>query len=158
MAAQQQAATANAAPGVAAPRSGSFSSTVQGNASTSTSAPMPDVTVRLRDARLGRIVDTQVTDKTGMFTFHNVDPGSYVVEIMAADQSTVLAASPLLHMNAGEAVSAVVKLPFRIPPFAGLLGANSTSSAAAVVAEAAANSVLAVTATGFVGGPTCPLQ
>ena len=157
MAAQQQAATANAAPGVAAPRSGSFSSTVQGHALTSTNAPMPDVTVRLRDARLGRIVDTQVTDKTGMFTLHHVDPGSYVVEIMAADQSTVLAASPLLHMNAGDAVSAVVKLPFRIPPFAGLLGANSTSSAAAAVAEAAANGVLAVTATGL-GGPTCPLQ
>jgi len=123
---------------------------------TSANVGMSDVTVRLRDARFGRIVDTQMTDKTGMFTFLNVDPGSYVVEIMAADHSTVLAASELFHVNAGEAISAVVKLPFRVLPFAGLLGPSS--SAAAVVTEAAATGVLAVTTPGFFGGPTCPLQ
>ena len=40
---------------------------------------------------------------------------------MANDQ-TVLAASQLINVNAGEAVSTLVKLPFRIPPFAGMLG------------------------------------
>jgi len=157
-AAQQQTAAAKAAPRVATPHNGSFSSIIQGHALTSANAAMPDVTVRLRDARFGRIVDSQVTDKTGAFTFRDVDPGSYVVEMMAADHSTILAASQLFHVNAGDAISAVVKLPFRIPPFAGLLGSNSVPSAAAIVTEAAANGVLAVTAPGFLGGPTCPLQ
>jgi len=153
-AAQQQ----TAATRVAAPRNSSFSSTIQGQALTTANAGMPDVTVRLRDARSGRIVDTQVTDKTGVFTFVNVDPGSYVVELMAADRSTILAASQLFHVNAGDAISAVVKLPFRIPPFAGLVGSSSMPSAAAVVTEAAATGVLAVTTPGSLGGPTCPLQ
>ena len=95
--------------------------TIQGNALNSTNGPMNDAVVRLRDARFGRIVDTQLTDKSGLFAFKAIDPGSYIVEIMSNDQS-ILAASQLLNVNAGEAVSAVVKLPFRIPPFAGILG------------------------------------
>jgi len=121
-------------------------STIHGNALSSTNGQLASVAVRLRDARLGRIVDTQLTDKAGSFAFKTVDPGSYIVEIIGTDR-TVLAASQLVNVDAGQAVSAVVKLPFRIPPFAGLLG-NSTPSAAAVAMEAAASGVLATTVTG----------
>ena len=121
---------------------------IQGNALSSTNGQMNNIVVRLRDARLGRIVDTQLTDKSGLFAFKALDPGSYIVEIMANDQKTVLAASQLLSVNAGEAVSAVVKLPFRIPPFAGILGqGTSTPTAAAVATAAAASGVAAVVAT-----------
>ena len=48
---------------------------------------------------------------------------------MSANDQTIIAASQMLNVNAGEAVSAVVKLPFRIPPFAGLMGSSSTPSA-----------------------------
>ena len=95
--------------------------TIQGNALSSTNGVLPDTMVRLRDARAGRIVDTQTTDKSGLFAFKSVDPGSYIVELVGNDQS-ILAASQILNVNAGEAVSAVVKLPFRLPPFGGLLG------------------------------------
>ena len=81
-----------------------------------------------------------------MFAFRTVDPGTYVVEIMDKDQ-TVLAASQLINVNSGDALTAVVKLPFRIPPFAGVLG-NTAPSAAAVTAEAAASGVLATTVAG----------
>ena len=118
-------------------------STIHGNALSSTNGQLASVAVRLRDARL---VDTQLTDKAGSFAFKTVDPGSYIVEIIGTDR-TVLAASQLVNVDAGQAVSAVVKLPFRIPPFAGLLG-NSTPSAAAVAMEAAASGVLATTVTG----------
>jgi len=155
-AAQQQAAATAAAPRVGAPRSGSFSSTIQGHVLTSTNGAMPSVTVRLRDARFGRIVDTQSTDASGLFTFQNIEPGSYVVELMAADRSTILTASQMIYVNAGDALSAVIKLPLRIPPFAGLMGSASTPAAAAV--QAAATSVLAVTAPGTRVGPTCALQ
>ena len=105
----------------------------------------------MRDARFGRIVDTQVTDKSGMFAFKAVDPGSYIVEIMSNDQS-ILAASQLLNVNAGEAVSAVVKLPFRIPPFAGILGGTAgTPTATAVATQAAVSSIAAV-------APTIPIS
>ena len=124
--------------------------TIQGNALNSTNGQLRGVVVRLRDARFGRIVDTQLTDKSGLFEFRAIDPGSYIVEIMSNEQS-ILAASQLLNVNAGEAVSAVVKLPFRIPPFAGLMGSTSTSSAAAIAAQAVASSVAAIV-------PTIPIS
>jgi len=125
---------------------------IQGNALNSTNGQMANQAVRLRDARFGRIIDSQLTDKSGIFTFTKLDPGSYIVEMMANDYS-ILAASQVLNINGGEAVSAVVKLPFRIPPFAGILGNITPTTAAAVTTEAAASSVLAVTTA---GEPTCP--
>ena len=127
--------------------------TIQGNALTSTNGPLNDVTVRLRDARFGRIIGSQTTDKSGLFEFKSIDPGTYIVEVMANDQS-VLAASQLLNINSGEAVSAVVKLPFRIPPFAGIMGSTSMTSAVAVAAEAAASGIASIVST----APISPTQ
>jgi hypothetical protein len=115
--------------------------TIQGSALNSTNGFLSDAQVRLRDARFGRIVDMTMTDKAGAFTFRGVDPGSYVVELVGKDQMT-LAASQVLNVDAGAMVSAVVKLPFRIPPFGGLLG-HSAASAVAVASAAAASGVLA---------------
>lgn len=156
-AAQQQAATAALQPSLVSGARNAATrllpgtrvnvfSTIQGNALSSTNGQLRNVAVRLRDARRGRVVDTQFTDKAGSFAFKAVDPGSYIVELIGNDR-TVLAASQLVNVSAGQAVSAVVKLPFRIPPFAGLLG-NSMPSAAAVATEAAASGVLATTAAG----------
>jgi hypothetical protein len=119
--------------------------TIQGNALSPTNGALPDAVVRLRDARYGHILDTQVTDKTGLFSFRALDPGTYVVELMGADQS-VLAASQLLSVGAGDIASAVVKLPWRIPPLAGVLG-YSKASAFAVTSAAAASGVLATAVT-----------
>jgi len=119
---------------------------IQGNALTSTNTQLGNAVVRLRDARFGRIVGTEMTDKSGLFTFRNVDPGSYIVELMG-DDSTVLAASQLINVNAGEVATAVVKLPFGVQPFAGAMGVNSTPTAALIAAEAAAMGVIAVATT-----------
>jgi hypothetical protein len=124
---------------------------IQGNALNSTNGQLANATVRLRDARFGRILGSQTTDQSGLFTFRGLDPGSYIVEMMANDDS-ILAASQVLNINAGDAVSAVVKLPFRIPPYAHILGSATPNTASAVVAQAAATSLLAVSA---VGEPTC---
>jgi hypothetical protein len=115
-------------------------STIQGNALDSTNVNLPDSPVRLRDARHGRIIMTQRTDKSGMFEFRAVDPGSYIVELLGTTDS-VLAASQLINVNAGEAVSADVKLPFRLPPLGGLLG-HTTAQAIAITSAAAATGVL----------------
>lgn len=115
-------------------------STIQGNALDSVNGTLADSLVRLRDARLGRIVNTQLTDKAGLFEFRAVDPGSYVVELVGS-AATVLAASQLISVNAGEAVLAVVKLPFGLPPLGGLLG-HTASQAATVTSAAAATGVM----------------
>jgi len=118
--------------------------TIQGTALTASNSLLTDAPVRLRDARYGRIVGVTTTDKAGLFVFTHVNPGSYVIELVGPDQ-TVLAASQLLNVNAGEAASAIVRLPYRIP-FAGVLG-NTAPSAAVIMATAAASGVLATTVT-----------
>jgi hypothetical protein len=154
-AAVPRATIARATPRVDAPRllpgtRPNVFTTIQGNALTSTNASLTGANVRLRDARIGQIVDVQTTDKSGLFSFRTVDPGSYIVEIVSPDQSSVLAASQVLNVGPGDAVSAVVKLPFRAPTFAGALGA--TPSATAVTTQAAASGLLATTTA---GAPTC---
>ena len=121
-------------------------STIQGNVLTLTNGPIADAPVRLRDARFGRILDAQVTGRSGMFSFASVDPGSYIVELMSRSQ-TVLAASPLLSVNGGETVSVVVKLPFRATPGSGLLSTTSASSLTAIGIAAAASGVAAIVPT-----------
>jgi len=121
-------------------------STIRGTAVGPSNAALPHNLVRLRDVRFGRVVDTQTTDNAGAFTFANVDPGSYVVEVLGNDQR-VLAASQIISVNAADTVTALVRLPFRAQPLAGVLG-NSASTAAAVTAEAVAAGVLATTVAG----------
>jgi hypothetical protein len=119
---------------------------IQGNALNSNGGPLPNANVRLRDARTGRIVASSTTDKTGLFAFRPVEPGTYIVELVADDHK-VLAASQILNVNAAETISAVVKLPFSIKPFAGVLG-HTVPSAILVTATAAATGILASQVTG----------
>ena len=131
-------------------------STVRGTALNSTNSPLPEAVVRLRDARSGRIVDTTKTDKDGVFVFRNVDPGSYVVELMNPANTTVLASSPIVYVGSGESASAIVKLPFRLPAYTAAFG-NMNSNAAlistaaqAIIAAASASNTPAQT---IVGAP-----
>ena len=144
MAALSTSATHAEAP-PRSPRPNVFS-TIQGNALNSVNGPLPNNVVRLRDARAGRIVDTQTTDRSGLFAFRTVDPGSYIVELVGPAQA-ILSASQILNVDAGQAVSAVVKLPFHISPLSGLLG-HTVPSAAAVTSAAASSGVMAVTVAG----------
>jgi hypothetical protein len=125
--------------------------TIQGTASGADGKPSQNTLVRLRDARYGAVVDTQITDQAGRFTFNGVEPGSYVVEIMGVDQKTPLATSQILSVNAGEAAMAIVKLPFRVLPFAGILNSSVAPSAAMMATQAAATGIVAVV-------PTAPVS
>ena len=151
VAAQQQGTTARAV--TARPNTGKILSskpgaltTIQGNALDSKNGQLANVTVRLRDARFGRIVDTQYTDQSGMFVFKAVEPGSYIVEIIGNDEA-ILAASQLLNVHGGEAISAVVKLPFRVPPFANMMGTATTPAAVGLALQAAATGITALVPT-----------
>jgi len=123
-------------------------SAIQGNALTPTNGALTEATMRLRDARFGQIVATQLTDHAGVFTFPKVDPGIYIVEIIGLDQVSVLAASEVLNVGPGDAVSAVVKLPFNAPPVITDRLGRSMPSASALTTQAAAAGILATQAPG----------
>ena len=122
--------------------SASVVSTINGHAETSTSEALPNGVLRLRDARFGRIVSTVASDKAGLFTFRSVDPGSYVVEIIGDDHS-VLATSQILNVNAGDNVTTLVKMPFRVSGFAQRMGQQTeTKALSSVLAAAASTGIL----------------
>jgi hypothetical protein len=106
--------------------------------------PLQQQPIRLRDARFGRIVDTQLTDDRGTFTFVTTDPGNYVVELIGRGQR-VVDASRLLNLGAGEEISVVVRMPSDPAALAGLFG-GASMRAAAITAAAAASGVLAIAA------------
>ena len=77
--------------------------------------------------------------------------GSYIVEILANDE-TVLAASQLLNASTlARRASAVVKLPFKKPPFAGMMRHVARRRSVSVVLEAAATGITALV-------PTAPIS
>ena len=86
--------------------------------------------VRLRNARLGRIVDQSLTDKQGNHTFTGLDRGNYIVELVSTTQTT-LAATTLISVNAGETATVVVRLPLKPSLIGTLLGRESSPAASA---------------------------
>jgi len=125
-------------------------STIEGKALNSVNSPMTDTGVRLRDARSGQILQTTLTDKQGAFIFREIDPGTYVVEIVGPGK-TVLASSPLINIGTGEALSALVRVPFQASTLTGVLG-GSQSAASAITN--AAWLVTTAAAAGNVGAQT----
>lgn len=120
--------------------------TIRGSALSATNNPLAEARVRLRNARSGRINTAATTDMAGLFEFHGVDPGSYIVELVTT-RDDVLAASDILHPNGGELVSVIVRLPYELPPAGGVLG-HLNAAALAVTATAASAGLLATQVTG----------
>jgi hypothetical protein len=118
--------------------------TIQGTAVDATGAVLPNTLVRLRNIRTGAIAGSQFTDTLGEFRFRTINPGIYIVELVAAN--VILAASQLLVADAGTIVATVVKL--RRIPKAGLFLSSGASRALAVTSAAAAAAILAVSVTG----------
>jgi hypothetical protein len=106
-------------------------------------SPLPRWIVRLRDARFGRLAATNLTDQEGTFTFRDVDPGSYIIELIGGDQ-TVRATSALLAVNAGGSVYAVVRLPTERGAIAALFGVGLAQAAALTMVLAGSGDVPAV--------------
>ena len=109
--------------------------TIHISALSAANSPLPRWIVRLRDARYGRLVATNLTDDEGSFTFRDVDPGSYIIELIGGDQ-TVRATSALLAVNAGASVFAVVRLPTERGAITALLSVALAQAAALTMALA----------------------
>ena len=105
---------------------------IQGSAVNSTNGVLVNTLLRVRDARLGRIVDQAHTSKVGAYTFKGLEPGNYIVEIVSKNQMTI-GTSSLISANAGQTVTAVVRLAFTPSLLGAILGqqAPATSAVAA---------------------------
>ena len=114
--------------------------TIHISALSAANSPLPRWIVRLRDARYGRLVATNLTDDEGSFTFRDVDPGSYIIELIGGDQ-TVRATSALLAVNAGASVFAVVRLPTERGAITALLSVALAQAAALTMVLAGAADV-----------------
>jgi hypothetical protein len=120
---------------------------IYGSARSANNTGLPHALLRLRNARTGRIQTQTISDAKGEFAFPNVDPGSYVVELLD-ETGQVLAAGELLDVDLGQTVATIVRLPM------GPRGLGWFGDAAGVIASAAASAgVLAVAATGSPASP-----
>jgi hypothetical protein len=139
-----------AGPGESGPRAAARPSvsTIRGNALTAEGAGLSSAPVRLRNVRTGHDVKREVADRTGLFEFAAVDPGSYVVELLSPERH-VLATSEIVHVGAGDTVSTIVQLAGARP--AGVF----RSAITALSAAAAGAGLLSKTAT---GAPVSPRQ
>ena len=91
---------------------------IQGNAWTATNAPIAGARLRLRNVSSGRIQAATIANEAGQFMFVNIEPGTYLVELVN-ESASVLAVSHVFTIAADETVATFVRLGTRAP---GLLG------------------------------------
>jgi hypothetical protein len=83
---------------------------IVGQARTALSAPVPFARLVLRNAATGMVEARATADDKGQFTFIDVIPSGYVIELLGAD-SSVAATSELVTVDIGELREATVRLP-----------------------------------------------
>ncbi len=125
--------------------------TIEGSALSSQSAALPQTLVRLRDARIRRIVASQLTDEHGLFRFRPVDRGTYIVELMA-DSHTIVAASALVNVNASEVAQTTVRQPDDLSA----VGQVASHRQAAVGAVTSAAALIGIPASRVIGEDISP--
>lgn len=126
---------------------GGLSASILGTAVNWTNTALASAPVRLRNARSGRVINSATTDRFGAFRFNDLEPGSYVAELMSPGSDGVLATTSIINVDSGQSVAALIKLPFRTVPLGGTLG-KTLPAALAITAAAAAAGVLATSVTG----------
>ncbi len=100
---------------------------IKGNALDSTDGQLANVVVRLRDARFGRIVETQYTDQSGMFAFKSIRPGHLHRRDPGATMSRFWRRASCSTSTPAKRCSTVVKLPFQRSAVRGGDGQSTTT-------------------------------
>ena len=118
---------------------------IQVQAWTAHNTAVPHAKLRLRNVETGKVAATAQANEAGRFTFGNVQPGIYVVELVDA-AGAVVAIGQRFGIETGESVATVVRLPAPGSWFTGFFG-----NAAAAVASSAAS--MGITALAPVGRP-----
>jgi hypothetical protein len=124
---------------------------VAGTAQGADRSPLRNYTVQVRNAGNGAIAGTTTSDSAGQFAFTNLQPGTYVVEIVDSS-GRVVGLSPAIDVVAGQTVTVTVSATAAgaITKAAGggfsLLGLGPLASVA-VAGAASAAAITAVVAT-----------
>ncbi len=104
---------------------------IRGTAVDGSSAPLPNVTVRLRNLAANKIEQVVKSDQRGQFTFVVEPDIPYVVEI--ADRfGNIVAVGDVITTLPGDVAAAVVAIPARLPAMTGLFGETASSILTAV--------------------------
>lgn len=88
---------------------------------------IPEARLQLRNLRGGQIVERVVADAAGRFAFRSLEPGTYIVEMTAADGS-VVALSEALTIGSGEIIQTLVQLTSQTRTFGWWLGSTTSSA------------------------------
>jgi hypothetical protein len=124
---------------------------LKGRAFTTSLQAFADARVQIRDLKTGLLVNSTTTNPTGEFSFENLKPGDYIVEL-ADGSGNVLGMSAPFTLGAARiaSVSVVAVAPGAVTTGAGagfsLFGLGPVSSVA-VLGAAGAAAVTAVVAT-----------
>ena len=135
--------TADAAPQAGSVQPGTVVSphagTIIGTVWKLDNSPVPHALVRLRNVTTGQVVMGAQADAVGRFTFVQVVPSSYVVELV--DQGgDVLALGQTFAIGPTETVATFIRLGAQVPWYSGFF----SNAAAAALASAASLGVTAV--------------
>ena len=101
--------------------------------------PVPKPRLRLRDVRSGQIVRTSEGDELGRFSFSQVPPGSYLVELVDRT-GNVIALGQMFSLSPLETVATFLRLGAAVPWYRGFF----SNAAAVALASAAALALVAV--------------
>lgn len=122
--------------GGASPR---HATTVIGSAWNQDNTPIAAARVQLRNLDDAKVVATAVADEGGKFTFANIEPGTYAVELVGANGKIVTVGQAFVIAQ-GETVATFVRIGSKAPWFAGFFN----NAAGAVAAAAASQGVTAL--------------
>jgi hypothetical protein len=115
------------------------SASIMGTAWKADNTPIPQAKVRLRNVASGKTVAAAIANDAGQFTFGDIEPGPYIVELIS-DNGRILAVSHTLAVGQGETIATFVRLGSKVPWFGGFF----VNAAASVTAAAASTGVTAV--------------
>jgi hypothetical protein len=113
--------------------------TVIGSAWNQDNTPIPGARVQVRNLENGKVIATAVGDEAGKFTFANIEPGTYAVELVGTN-GKIITVGQAFVIAQGETVATFVRIGSKAPWFTGFFN----SAAAAVAATAASQGVTAL--------------
>ena len=142
---------ATSATRIGGPSFGARSTSILGTAWNADNSPLKQANLRLRDVVSGKPLATVKTNEAGQFAFENIEPGSYVVELLD-EAGKIRTVGHVFTIAPGETVATFVRLGTKVP----WMSAFFSNTASAVAATAASQGITALTPLGrCVSPPGC---
>jgi hypothetical protein len=120
---------------------------LSGRALTSLNAPIPYARVILRNILTGQVVGQATANADGQFSFVDLDPNLYIVEVLGANGAVLGTSTMVAGMNRGEQRAVEVRVASAVAAVRTAVGNTFTATAPQATAMAAANDVTRTTTT-----------